>query len=53
MIRPDLVVIDYIQRIEPSGKASGIRDRINLLMTEPRSLADKGSIGILAAAAVS
>jgi replicative DNA helicase len=30
-----------------------MRDRINLLMTEPRRLADKGSIGILAAAAVS
>jgi replicative DNA helicase len=53
MIRPDLVVIDDIQRIEPSGKASGMRDRINLLMTELRRIADKGSIGIFAAAAVS
>jgi replicative DNA helicase len=49
----DLLSLDYLQRIAPSGKASGIRERINLLMTELRRLADKGNIGILATAAVS
>lgn len=49
----DLVVLDYVQRIDPAGKANGMRERINLLMSEIRRLADKGGIGILAAAAVS
>ena len=49
----DLVCLDYIQRINPKDKASGMRERINLLMTDVRRLADKGNIGIIAAAAVS
>jgi replicative DNA helicase len=49
----DVVIIDYVQRIEPSGKASGLRERMNVLMSEMRRLADKGRIGIIAAAAVS
>jgi replicative DNA helicase len=49
----DLIILDYLQRIAPSGKSSGLRERINLLMTELRLLADKGRRGILAAAAVS
>jgi replicative DNA helicase len=49
----DVLCLDYLQRIEPSGKANGMRERINLLMSELRRLADKGKVGILAAAAVS
>jgi replicative DNA helicase len=49
----DVIAVDYIQRIDPTGKASGMRERINLLMTELRRIADKGQVGILAAAAVS
>jgi replicative DNA helicase len=49
----DVLCLDYVQRIAPSGKASGLRERINLLMTELRRLADKGRVAILAAAAVS
>jgi replicative DNA helicase len=49
----DVLCLDYVQRIAPSGKANGLREKINLLMTELRRLADKGQVGILAAAAVS
>jgi replicative DNA helicase len=49
----DVLCLDYLQRIAPSGKATGMREKTNLLMTELRHLADKGNVGILAAAAVS
>jgi replicative DNA helicase len=49
----DLLCLDYVQRIEPSGEANGMREKINLLMTELRRLANKGGVGILAAVAVS
>jgi replicative DNA helicase len=49
----DLVVLDYVQRIEPTGKASGMRERMNAMMSELRRLADRGQVGIIAAAAVS
>jgi replicative DNA helicase len=49
----DILCLDYLQRIDPSGKANGMRERINLLMSELRRLADKGKVCILAAAAVS
>jgi replicative DNA helicase len=49
----DVLCLDYLQRIDPSGKATGMRERINLLMSELRRLADRGKVGILAAAAVS
>jgi replicative DNA helicase len=49
----DLLSLDYVQRIEPKGEASSMREKINLLMSELRRLADRGRIGILAAAAVS
>jgi replicative DNA helicase len=49
----DVLCLDYVQRIEPSGGANGMRERINCLMSELRRLADKGGVGILAAAAVS
>jgi replicative DNA helicase len=49
----DVLCVDYLQRVDPSGKASGMRERINLLMSELRRLADRGKVGILAAAAVS
>jgi replicative DNA helicase len=49
----DLICIDYIQRVHPHDKANGMRERINLVMTELRRLADQGNIGILAAVAVS
>jgi replicative DNA helicase len=49
----DVLGLDYLQRIEPSGKASGLRERINLLMSELRRLADQGKVAVLAAAAVS
>jgi replicative DNA helicase len=51
--KADVLCLDYLQRIDPSGKASGMRERINVLMSELRCLADRGKIGILAAAAVS
>jgi replicative DNA helicase len=49
----DLVVLDYVQRIEPAGKANGLRERMNVLVSELRMIADKGGIGVLAACAVS
>jgi replicative DNA helicase len=49
----DVLCLDYLQRIDPSGRANGMRERINLLMSELRRLADRGKVGILAAAAVS
>jgi replicative DNA helicase len=51
--KADVLCCDYLQRIDPSGKASGLRERINVLMSELRRLADRGKVGILAAAAVS
>jgi replicative DNA helicase len=48
----DLILVDYLQRIDPAGKADGLRERINRLMSKLRRLADKGGIGILAAAAL-
>jgi replicative DNA helicase len=51
--KADVLCLDYLQRIDPSGKASGLRERVNLLMSELRRLADRGKVGILAAAAVS
>lgn len=49
----DLVVVDYVQRVAPADKSSGLRERMNLLMSDLRRLADRGRVGILAAAAVS
>jgi replicative DNA helicase len=49
----DLLCLDYVQRIDPSGDANGMREKINLLMSELRRLANKGGVGILAAVAVS
>jgi replicative DNA helicase len=47
----DLIVLDYVQRIDPPGKFNGMREKINALMSIMRQLADAG-IGILAAAAL-
>ena len=47
----DLIVLDYVQRIDPPGRFSGMREKINALMSVMRRLADAG-IGILAAAAL-
>ena len=47
----DLIVLDYVQRIDPPGKFTAMRDRVNALMSIMRQLADAG-IGILAAAAL-
>jgi replicative DNA helicase len=47
----DLIVLDYAQRIEPSGRFNGMREKFNALMSILRQLADAG-IGILAAAAL-
>jgi replicative DNA helicase len=49
----DLVVADYLQRITPVAKTTGARDQVNALMSELRQIADKGQVGILAAAALS
>jgi replicative DNA helicase len=49
----DLVVLDYVQRVAPAGKANGLRERMNALVSELRMIADKGGIGVLAACAVS
>jgi replicative DNA helicase len=48
-----LLVLDYLQRIHPAKPAKdGMRERINLLMSELRQLANEGGVGILAAAAL-
>jgi replicative DNA helicase len=47
----DLIVLDYVQRIDPPGRFSGMREKINALMSVMRQLAD-AEIGILAAAAL-
>jgi replicative DNA helicase len=47
----DLIVLDYVQRIDPPGRFNGMREKINALMSIMRQLADAG-IGILAAAAL-
>jgi replicative DNA helicase len=49
--RADVLCLDYVQRIEPEGKFSAMRERTNALMSELRSLADGGA-AILAAAAL-
>ncbi|WP_165249233.1 DnaB-like helicase C-terminal domain-containing protein [Paludisphaera soli] len=51
--RADLIVLDYIQRIAPADKSSGLRERMNMLVSDLRRLADQGGIAVLAAAAVS
>jgi replicative DNA helicase len=47
----DILCLDYVQRIEPTGNFGGLRDRINALMSELRSLANSGA-AILAASAL-
>ena len=47
----DLVVVDYLQRVEPPGRFNGMREKINALMSIIRQLVD-AEIGILAAAAL-
>jgi replicative DNA helicase len=47
----DLVVLDYVQRIDAPGRFNGMREKINGLMSIMRGLADAG-VGILAAAAL-
>lgn len=49
----DLVVVDYLQRIAPAAKVTGTREQVNALMGELRQTADKGEVGIIAAAALS
>src|SRR5262249_51828280 len=49
--RADILCLDYIQRIEPSGKFNAMRDRVNALMSELRRAAEGGA-AILAAAAL-
>jgi replicative DNA helicase len=52
----DVLILDYIQRIRPSDrkkKADGVREQINLLMTELRAIANDGKRCVIAAAAVS
>jgi replicative DNA helicase len=49
--RADILIVDYLQRINPPGKSNGMRERINALMSELRRLADAG-VAILAAAAL-
>ena len=47
----DLIVLDYIQRIEIAGKFNGMRDKTNALMSKLREFAD-GGYGVIAAAAL-
>jgi replicative DNA helicase len=47
----DLIVLDYIQRIELTGKFNGMRDKANALMSKLREFAD-GGYGVIAAAAL-
>jgi replicative DNA helicase len=49
--RADILIVDYLQRVNPPGKSNGMRERINLLMSELRRLADCG-VAVLAAAAL-
>jgi replicative DNA helicase len=48
--RADILVLDYLQRINPPGKFGTMRDRINMLMDELRRLADGGAAILVAAA---
>ena len=45
----DLIVLDYLQRVEPPGKFNAMRDKVNALMSNLRRFADAG-IGIIASA---
>jgi replicative DNA helicase len=47
----DLIVLDYVQRIDSPGRFNGMRERINGLMSFMRLMTDAG-VGILAAAAL-
>jgi replicative DNA helicase len=49
--KADLIVLDYLQRIEPPGRFNGMRERINALMSIMRDFAGP-EVGILAAAAL-
>ena len=51
--RADVIVVDYLQRVTPVAKATGTREQVNALMSELRQIAEKGQVGILAAAALS
>jgi replicative DNA helicase len=46
----DVVVVDYLQRVNPPGKFAGLRDRINALMGALRQLADGGAALLVTAA---
>jgi replicative DNA helicase len=48
----DVVVIDYLQRVNPPSKFPSMRDRINALMGALRQLADGGAALLVAAALV-
>jgi replicative DNA helicase len=48
----DLIVLDYVQRIDPPDRFNGIREKTNALMSIMRKMADTG-VGILAVAALS
>jgi replicative DNA helicase len=47
----DLLVLDYLQRIELPGRHNGLREKMNALMSALRQLAS-ADVGILAAAAL-
>jgi replicative DNA helicase len=47
----DLIILDYLQRVNPPGRFASMRDKINASMSILRQLADAG-VGILAAAAL-
>jgi replicative DNA helicase len=47
----DLIVLDYLQRVDLPGKFNGLREKTNALMSVMRNLTD-GGVGILAAAAL-
>lgn len=49
----DLLLVDYLQRVAAATKTTGTREQVNALMSELRQIADKGQVGILAAAALS
>lgn len=51
-IRPDIVVLDYIQKIRTSNTRSDTRERIDEVMTTARKMAFSGAC-VLAASAVS
>jgi replicative DNA helicase len=47
----DLIILDYIQRIDITGKFNGMRDKTNALMSKLREFAD-GGYGVIMAAAL-